>query len=322
MRTSKWFVGFVAMVCICGDAAAQGYPRRVITLVVPFSPGGATDAFARTTGRRMGELLGQQVVILNRDGAAGAIGTEFVAKSAPDGYTLLWGTSSPLAIFPAYKQQLPYDVQRDLAPVGIAAKIGYILVAHPALPARNLKELIALAKAHPGKLNYASAGTGGASHLAGELFKSMAKIDILHIPYKGTALFATDLVSGQVELAFAGVSTTLPLTGTNRLRAVAFTGLQRSDLYPDVPTMAEAGLPGYEYTQWYALMAPAQTPPDIIDSLNATLRKALDDPEVKKRIAADGGTPAPTTPAVLSIYLKSETAKYAKIIKEAGIKLE
>lgn len=322
MRISKWFVGTFMMVCICGGAAAQGYPRRAITLVVPFSAGGATDAFARTTGRRMGELLGQQVVILNRDGAAGAIGTEFVAKSAPDGYTLLWGTSSPLAIFPAYKQQLPYDVQRDLAPIGIAAKIGYILVAHPTLPARNLKEIIALAKTHPGKLNYASAGTGGASHLAGELFKSMAKIDILHIPYKGTALFATDLVSGQVELAFAGVSTTLPLTSTNRLRAIAFTGTQRSDLYPDVPTMAEAGLPGYEYTQWYAIMAPAQTPSDIIDALNATLRKALDDPEVKKRIAADGGTPAPTTPAVLSTYLKSETAKYAKIIKEAGIKLE
>ncbi|MGH8616768.1 MAG: Bug family tripartite tricarboxylate transporter substrate binding protein [Burkholderiales bacterium] len=322
MQGYQWIAGALAAACVTGSAVAQNYPRRPVTLVVPFSPGGATDVFARTTGRRMGELLGQQVVILNRDGAAGAIGTEFVAKSAPDGYTLLWGTSSPLAIFPAYKQKLPYDVARDLLPVSLAAKIAFILAIHPALPARSLKELIALARAHPGKLNYASAGTGGAAHLAGELFKSMAKIDIVHIPYKGTALFATDLVSGQVELAFAGVSTTLPLTTTNRLRAIAFTGLQRSEFYPQVPTMAEAGLPGYEYTQWYAIMAPAQTPPEIIETLNAALRKALEDPEVKKRIAADGGTPTPSTPGALGTYIKAETAKYAKMISEAGIKLD
>jgi len=310
----------LSILFVCASAHAQSYPRRPVTLVVPFSAGGATDVFARTTGRRMGELLGQQFVILNRDGAAGTIGTDFVAKAAPDGYTLLWGTASPLAIYPGYKQKLPYDAQRDLAPVGVAAKIAYVLIVHPALPARTLKDLIALARAHPGKLNYASAGTGGASHLAGELFKSMAKIDMVHIPYKGTALFTSDLVSGQVDLAFAGVSTTLPLTSTGRMRPLAITSTQRFELYPQVPTMMEAGVPGYEYTQWYAVLAPAQTPPDIVELLSSTLRKALDDPEVRKRVAADGGTPAPSTPAELAAFLKLETVKYAKMIRDAGIK--
>jgi tripartite-type tricarboxylate transporter receptor subunit TctC len=270
----------------------------------------------------MGELLGQQVVILNRDGATGVIGSEAVARAAPDGYTLLWGTSSVLAILPAFGRKLPFDPQRDFTPVSLGAKIAYILVVHPSLPAKNVKELIALAKARPGNLNYASAGTAGITHLTGELFKSMAGVDIVHVPYKGTAPAVTDMVSGQVELAFAGIATTLPLTKTNRLRALASTGTSRAELYPDLPTMSEAGLPGYEVTQWYAIVAPAKMPSDITAHLNSTYRKAVDDPEVQRRIKAEGGLATPSTPEELAAFIKSETVKYEKIVKTAGIKVD
>jgi len=305
-----------------GPAVAQQYPRKPITLVVPFPPGAATDAFARVVARRMTDTLGQQIVVMNRDGAAGVIGTDSVARAAPDGYTLVWGTSSGLAILPALRQKLPYDVQRDLAPVSLGAKLAYVLVVHPSLPATNVKQLIALAKSRPGQLNFASAGTGGAPHLSGELFKSMAGIDIVHVPYRGTALFATDLVAGQVELAFASPVTTLPFTSNGRLRPLGITIANRLDIYPGVPTMAEAGLPGYELTQWYALLAPAKTPPDVISTLNAAIRKALDDPDVRKRITSEGGTPSPTSPEGLAAFIKAETAKYEKIVKSAGLKSE
>lgn len=320
MRWTRLLVSLALAIVVCGQASAQPYPRRPVTLIVPFPPGAATDAFARVSARRMSEILGQQMIVVNRDGAAGVIGTEVVARAAPDGYTLLWGSSSALAILPALKQKLPFDPQRDLAPISLATKISYLLVTHPSVPATTLKQLIALAKAAPGKLNFASAGTGGSSDLAGELFKSMAKIDVVHIPYRGTALFATDLVAGQVDLAFAGFSTTLPFTGNGRLRAIATTGPKRSDVYPAVPTMAEAGMPGYEFTQWYAFLAPPKTPPDIIATLNATLHKSLEDAEVKKRIASEGGTPTPGTPEQLAAFIKSETANYERIVESAGIK--
>jgi tripartite-type tricarboxylate transporter receptor subunit TctC len=250
------------------------------------------------------------------------IGTESVARAAPDGYTLLWGTSSGLAILPALKQKLPFDPQRDLAPISLAAKLAYVLVVHPSVPANNVKELIALAKARPGRLNFASAGVGGAPHLAGELFKAMAKINIVHIPYRGTALFATDLVAGEVDLAFASPVTTLPFTRTGRLKPLGVTITTRLEMYPDVPTMAEAGLPGYELTQWYALLAPAKTPLDIIAVLNSAIRTALDDPDVKKRLTSEGGVPSPTSPEGLASFIKSETATYEKIIKSARIGTE
>ncbi|HEV7393357.1 MAG TPA: tripartite tricarboxylate transporter substrate-binding protein, partial [Burkholderiales bacterium] len=214
------------------------------------------------------------------------------------------------------------DPQRDLEPVSLAAKISYMLVTHPSVPAANLKHLIALAKGRPGQLNFSSAGTGGSSHLAGELFKSMAKIDIVHVPFRGTALFATALIAGEVDLAFAGVNTVLPHTTSGRLKALANTGPKRSEIYPNVPTMIEAGLAGYEFTQWYALLAPPKTPPDVIVVLNDALRKSLEDPEVKKRIASEGGTTTPTSPQGLASFIKSETASFEKIIKTAGIKLE
>jgi tripartite-type tricarboxylate transporter receptor subunit TctC len=313
----------LVLVILCiQDAAAQSYPRRPVSLVVPFPPGAATDAFARVVARRMSDVLGQQIVVINRDGASGIIGTDSVARAAPDGYTLVWGTSSGLAILPAMKQKLPFDPQRDLAPISLGAKLAYVLVVHPSLPATTLKQLIVLAKARPGQLNFASAGTGGAPHLSGELLKSMAGIDIVHVPYRGTALFATDLVAGQVELAFASPVTTLPFTSNGRLRPLAVTTVTRVDAYPGLPTMSEAGLPGYELTQWYALLAPAKTPPEVIATLNGAIRKALDDAEVRKRITSEGGVPSPTSPEGLAAFIRAETAKYEKIVRAAGLKPE
>lgn len=312
----------LAATCAFASAHAQQYPRRPITLVIPFPPGAATDAFGRIISQRMARDLRQQIVVLNRDGAAGVIGTDYVARAAPDGYTLLWGTSSGLAIMPALKKKLPYDPHRDLAPISLGAKVAWVLVVHPSVPANSVKALVALAKARPGKLNFASAGTGGAPHLAGELFKSMTGINIVHIPYRGTALFATDLVAGQVDLGFASPVTTLPFTRVGRLRPLAVTAAKRLDVYPDVPTMAEAGLPGYELTQWYAMLAPAHTPADIIATLNAAMRNALADTDVIRRLTDEGGVPSPTSAEGLAEFIRKETASYAKIIQTAGIRTE
>lgn len=304
------------------NVQAQSYPAKPMTLVVPFPPGAATDVFARAAGRRMSELLGQPIIILNRDGASGAIGTEMVAKAAGDGYTLLWGSSGPLAISPVWTEKLPYDPLRDFAPVSLFAKIPYLLIVHPMVPARNVRELVALAKARPGKLNFASSGTGGTAHLAAELFKSMAAIDIVHVPYRGTSLFATELIAGQVDLAFAGPTTALPHLAPGRIRALATSGARRAEMFPDVPTMSEAGVAGYEFTQWYGLLVPAKTPREIVNVLNASLLKAMDEPDVRKRIASEAAAPAQGPPEEFAAYLKSEIAKNAKMIRDAKLKRE
>lgn len=322
MKCFKLLAVSLATACAFTGAHAQKYPERPVTLVIPFPPGASTDAFGRLIAQRMALDLKQQVVVVNRDGAAGVIGTNYVARSAPDGYTLLWGTSSGLAIMPALKRKLPYDPQRDFAPVSLGAKVSWVLAVHPSVPAGSVKELVTLAKKHPGKLNFASAGTGGAPHLAGELFKVTAGIDVMHIPYRGTALFAVDLVAGQVDYGFASPLTTLPFTRTGRLKALAVTAAKRIDVYPDIPTMAEAGYPGFELTQWYAMVAPAGTPANIIATLNAAIRNALTDPKVIQRLANDGGMPAPTTPEGLAEFIRNDTASYARIAEKAGIKTE
>jgi tripartite-type tricarboxylate transporter receptor subunit TctC len=322
MKCFKLLAVSLATACAFTGAHAQKYPERPVTLVIPFPPGASTDAFGRLIAQRMALDLKQQVVVVNRDGAAGVIGTNYVARSAPDGYTLLWGTSSGLAIMPALKRKLPYDPQRDFAPVSLGAKVSWVLAVHPSVPAGSVKDLVALAKKHPGKLNFASAGTGGAPHLAGELFKVTAGIDVMHIPYRGTALFAVDLVAGQVDYGFASPLTTLPFTRTGRLKALAVTAAKRIDVYPDIPTMAEAGYPGFELTQWYAMVAPAGTPANIIATLNAAIRNALTDPKVIQRLANDGGMPAPTTPEGLAEFIRNDTASYARIAEKAGIKTE
>ncbi len=322
MKGLKLVAVLLATACSFTGAHAQKFPERPVTLVIPFPPGASTDAFGRLIAQRMVQDLKQQVVVVNRDGAAGVIGTNYVARAAPDGYTLLWGTSSGLAIMPALKKKLPYDPQRDFAPISLGAKVSWVLVVHPSVPVRDVKGLVALAKQNPGKLNFASAGTGGAPHLAGELFKSVAGIDVVHIPYRGTALFAVDLVAGQVDYGFASPLTTVPFTKTGRLKALAVTSSKRLDFYSDVPTMGEAGYPGFELTQWYAMLAPARTPPEIIATLNAAVRNALTDPNVIKRLANDGGLPAPTTPEGLAEFIRNDTAAYAKIVEKAGLKSE
>jgi tripartite-type tricarboxylate transporter receptor subunit TctC len=322
MKCFKLLAVLLATACTFTGAHAQKYPERPVTLVIPFPPGASTDAFGRLVAQRMALDLKQQVVVVNRDGAAGVIGTNYVARSAPDGYTLLWGTSSGLAIMPALRRKLPYDPQRDFAPISLGAKVSWVLAVHPSVPASNVKELVALAKRHPGKLNFASAGTGGAPHLAGELFKVTTGIDVMHIPYRGTALFAVDLVAGQVDYGFASPLTTLPFTRIGRLKALAVTSPKRIDVYPDIPTMAEAGYPGFELTQWYAMLAPAGTPAAIIAALNAAVRNALTDATLIKRLAEDGGMPAPTTPEGLAQFIREETASYARVVEKAGIKTE
>jgi len=303
------------------SAQAQNYPRRPVTIVVPFPPGAATDSFARAAGKRMGELLGQQFIVDNRSGASGRIGTDHVARAVADGYTLLWGSSGPLVISPVWGEgKSPFDPLRDFAPVSLFAKIPFILVVHPSVPATNLKQLLSVVKSRPGKLTYASSGIGGTSHLAGELFKSMAKVDVLHVPYKGTSIFATELIAGQVDMAFAGPTTTLPHLQSGRMRGIAITSTARSPLVPEIPTLNEAGVPGYEFTQWYALLAPAKTPGDILGTLHGTLFKSMDDADVKKRVSVEGGTLTPNTPEQFSAFLKLELDKNAKMIQTAGLK--
>ncbi len=313
----------LAVMCttpLVGAVGAQGYPKRPVTIVVPFPPGAATDTFARAAARSMASQLGHNFIADNRAGASGRIGTDQVARAAPDGHTLLWGSSGPLVITPVWGEKPPYDPLRDFAPVSLFAKIPFILVIHPSVPAKSLKELVSVIRAKPGKLTYASSGVGGTSHLAGELFKSLAKVDLLHVPYKGTALFATELIAGQVDMAFAGPTTTLPHMQTGRMRAIAITSTERVPLVPQIPTIAEAGVPGYEFTQWYALLAPAKTPREIIATLNAALLKSMQDADVKARVGSEGGVFTPQTPEQFGAFLSAELQKNAKTIRDAGLK--
>jgi tripartite-type tricarboxylate transporter receptor subunit TctC len=312
------FVAFFA----ASSAIAQPYPRKPITLIVPFPPGAATDVFGRVAARRMSELLGQPIVVINRDGASGTIGTDVVAKAAPDGHTLLWGSSGPLAIAPVWTGKLPYEPLRDFQPISLFAQIPFLLVVHPSVPARSVKELVALALAKPGVLNFASSGTGGTAHLAAEMFLSMAGIRMTHIPYKGTALFASELLAGQVDLAFTGPTTSLPHLKTQRLRALATTATARIQLLPDLPPMSESGVPGYEFTQWYGLLAPSKTPAEMVSLLNSTLRSAMEDSDVQQRILQEGGRATPTTPEAFAERIKADLAKNSALIGRLKLKLE
>ena len=312
----------IALALLPGAATGQAYPRKTVSIMVPFSPGAATDILARAAAQKLSEYLAQQFIVTNRDGATGAIGTEIVARAAPDGYALLWGSSGPLSINPGYGAKLPYDPLRDFAPVALFNLIPYILVVHPSVPATTTKELIALARARPGRLNFASSGQGGAPHLAGELFKTLAKVDVVHVPYKGTALFMSDLASGQVDLAFTGAASSLGFIQAGKLRHIAASSLKRSPLFPDLPTLDESGLPGYEIVVWYGLLAPAQTPREIVTLLNASVNRSLTDPDIRKRIAQEGAYPAGGTPDELGAFMKDQLARYAKMIKDAGLKKE
>jgi tripartite-type tricarboxylate transporter receptor subunit TctC len=303
-------------------AVAQTYPARPVRMIVPFPAGGATDIVGRLIAQKLSETWGQQIIVDNRGGAGGTIGSEVAAKSAPDGYTILVATSSTHAIAPSLYSRLPYDPVRDFAPVTLIASATILLAVHPSVPASNVRELIALAKKQPQALSFASSGNGGISHLIGEQFKSMAGIQMLHVPYKGDTPALVDLVSGQVSLMFGTAVSFLPYVKAGRLKALAVTNPKRSPVVPDVPTVAESGLPGFEALQWFGILAPAGTPKDIVTRLNADIVKILRQPDVRERLTSLGADVVGNTPEQFAAFLKADAAKWARIVKESGAKID
>jgi tripartite-type tricarboxylate transporter receptor subunit TctC len=312
----------MAAIGAASSALAELYPSRPIRLLVPFAPGGGGDVVGRTIAQRLSEQLGKPIVIDNRGGAGGTLGVDLAAKAAPDGYTVLLGNVGPLALSPALYAKLPYDTLRDFAPVSLIASFPNILVANPNLPFKSVQELVAYAKSRPGKLNFASAGSGTSTHLAGELFKSVAGIDVVHVPYKGGAAAITDVIGGQVAYYFGTLPSSLPLARAGKLRALGVTSLQRSPAAPDVPTIAESGYRGFEMAAWYGLLVPAGTPRDIIAKLNAATLATLALPDVKERLAQDGSDPMGSTPTQFGAYIKSEIAKWSGVVRAANIKAD
>lgn len=300
---------------------AQGYPTKPVRLIVPFPPGGVTDIVGRILAQRLAESLGQQVVVDNRGGAAGAIGAQAAAKSAPDGYTLLMATATH-AINATLIPNPNFDLVKDLAPVSLAASVPLLLAVNPSFPARDVKELVAAAAARPGQVNFASGSTGSASHLAGEMLKTMAKVDMVHIPYKGGSLGIQDLVAGQVQLMFENMPSILPFVQSGRLRGLAVTGAKRSPAAPELPTMIESGYPGFEAGSWYGLFAPAGTPPDIVSRLNADMVKSLRSPETRKLLSQQGAEPVGNSEAEFAAFIRDEIAKWGRVIKAANVRIE
>ena len=320
MRTA---IAVLIAALACGGAAAQtaAYPARPVRFIVPSSAGGGTDIIARAISLRLSEALGQQFVVDNRPGAGQMIGIELAAKAPPDGHTILMAAST-LAINPVMYKKVSYDPLRDFAPITQAATLPNVLVVHPSLPVRSVAELIAYAKAHPGQLNFASAGIGTSPQMSIELLKSMAGIDMVHIPYKGTAPGVVDLLAGQVKVMAPNLLTALPHIKSGKLRALAVTSAKRSVALPEIPTVAEAGLPGYDSTQWYGVLAPAGTPREIVTRLHDEIVRALRDAEVGKRLAADGAEAVGSSPEEFAAFIKSEGEKWAKVARAAGIKAE
>jgi tripartite-type tricarboxylate transporter receptor subunit TctC len=313
-----------AACCLCtaADAHAQEkYPSRPIRVIVPSVAGGGTDISARMIAPKMSEYLGQSVVVENRAGAASIIGSDLVAHAAPDGYTLLMGIST-LTINPSIHAKLPYDTVRDFAPVSLVVTLPNVLVVHPSLPVKSVKELIAFARVRPGQLNYASAGVGSSLHLSMALFMSMAKLRMTHGPYKGSAPALVDMLAGQIEVMTGTMITVIPYVRDGRLRALGVTSLKRAAVAPELPTIAEAGLPGYEAVQWYGLLAPGATPREIIAKLNEAVAHATHDAAVRKRFLDDGVEPVGSTPEEFVALIRSDTAKWARVVKDANIKAE
>jgi len=307
-------------------ALAQGafaqYPAKPIRLVVPFPAGESVDATARLVGQSWSAALGAQIVVDNRGGAGGTIGSEAVAKSAPDGYTLLWGNSGPLAIGPGLYKKLGYDVAKDFAPVSLVATLPFVLFASPVLPVNSAADLLAYARAHPGELNFGSTGVGSGLHLIGELFRTEAGIDIVHVPYKGVAQALPEIMAGKVQLAFNTIPAFLPHVKAGRLKALLITATARSPLLPDVPTTAEIGLPGVLGMGWHAVVAPAGTPQDVVDKLNITLVETVAKPGMRSALLAQGAQPVASSPEDLKIFLREEAKKWAEVIRSSGARAD
>ena len=319
--TARWLCAGLTVAAVGACHAQSAYPNRALRMVVPSSAGGGADIVARIVAPKLAERLGQQVVVDNRPGAGTLIGGEVVAKSAPDGYTVLMGVST-LATNPVIYKKMPYEALRDFAPVTQVAVLPNILVVHPSVPVRTAQELIAFARAHRGELSYGSPGTGTNPHLAMELFSSMAKIGMVHIPYKGSAPAIIDLVAGHITVMAATALTGIPHVRSGRLRALAVTSAKRTAAAPEVPTLAEAALPGYDAVQWYGVLAPAQTPPDSVAKLHVEIARVLRLPEVKDRLLGDGADPVGSPPDEFARFIREETIKWARVARDAGIKPE
>jgi tripartite-type tricarboxylate transporter receptor subunit TctC len=305
-----------------GAAVAQPYPAKTVRWIVPFPPGGGTDIIARTLAQKMTEAWGQQVIVDNRPGSGGTLGLAAAAKSPADGYTLVLAQTANVVLAPAVYAKLPYDPQADLAPVTLVLSTPFVLVAHPSVPAKNARELVALARARPDDLSFGSSGNGTMSHLAGEMIKAMGGVRLLHVPYKGVPLATADLYSGRIALYVSPIPPMLAPVKDGRLRAIGVTGAQRSNAFPGVPTLAESGLPGYEATNWYGAMVPAKAPRDIVVKLNAELTRILQLPDVKGRFQDEGGEVTPTTPEEFASFIARELPKWAKIVKASGARVD
>jgi tripartite-type tricarboxylate transporter receptor subunit TctC len=305
-----------------GAAQAQAWPSKPIRIICPFAPGGIADTYSRLIAQRLGGVLGQPVVVENRTGAGGNIGAEAVARAAPDGYTLVMGNIGTHAINSILFSKLPYDPVKDFSPIALVLEAEGLLVVHPSVQANSAAELIALARANPGKLSYGSAGMGTSSHLAGELFKSMAKVDVTHVPYKGNMPAITDLMGGQISMIFATMPTVLPQAKAGKLKSIAVIGSTRSTALPELPTLAEAALPGFEVNNWIALFAPAGTPREIVVRLNAEVLMIMQASDVQQRLPADGARFVPTTPDEFAVFVKNEIAKWGPVLRAAGVKAD
>jgi tripartite-type tricarboxylate transporter receptor subunit TctC len=309
----------LAACAACNAAQAQNYPSKPVRFIVPFAAGGSTDIVARVLSAKLTELFGQSVIVDNRPGGGTVIGTESVARSAPDGHTLLV-VPAPFTINPSLLSKLPYDPFNDFTPITLINTTPLVVVVNPSVPARNIRELIALAKSKPGALNFGSSGTGGSNHLAGELFNSMAGVKMVHVPYKGNAPALTDLVGGHVDLIFNGLTSAYPLIKSNKLRPLAVTSLQRSAVLPDMPTLDESGLKGFVAVAWNGLAGPAKLPAEAVERMAGAVRKVLANPEMRERLKSEGSDPVGSTPAEFSNFIRDEITKWAKVIKLSGAK--
>jgi tripartite-type tricarboxylate transporter receptor subunit TctC len=318
MTRIQWILISVASSMLPTVAAAQSYPTKPVRLIAPSSPGSGVDIVARFYAQKLGAQIKQQVVVENRAGAGANIGAEIAAKAPPDGYTLFMGTPSH-TINPSLYRRLNYDIIRDFVPISQVSSGQYVVVVHPALPVKTLPQLIALAKAQPGQLNYGSAGSGNATHLAAELFRATAGVNIVHVPYKGSGPALIDLVGGQMQFMFSNLTAALPHMKSAKLRALAVTGEKRTPIVPELPTVAEAALPGYAVTSWYGLLAPVGTPQDIVARLNTETINAMRAPDMKERLAAEGADPMAGSSTAFAALLKTEIAKWTKVVKQAGI---
>ena len=315
-------VSTVILSALAVSAVADDYPNKAIRLIMPYPIGGSIDIAGRMVAQRLADNLGQAVVVDNRTGAGGIVGTETGARAAPDGYTVLMGGTGTLALSPSLQKNLPYDPNKDFTPVTLLVTIPYVVVVQPSFKAANIRELIALAKAKPKEINYGSGGSGSAPHLAAELFKTMADVRITHVPYKGSTPAITDTMSGQVQLTFTGIPSVMTQMKAGRLRPIGVTSLKRTAALPEVPTIAESGVPGYEVNPWFGVLLPARTPQPLVSRLNAEILKVLQLPATRERFAAEGFEAVGNTPAQFAAYIKADQIKWGKVIKDAGIKAE